>query len=96
MILILTAMKKHYNISVKGRVQGVGFRYNARRQALSLGLDGFVRNMSDGSVYIEVEGNISDLDEFVGWCKAGPSGSRVIDVHVSISNLEGLSGFNAF
>ena len=89
-------MKKHYNITIKGRVQGVGFRYNARRQALSLGLDGFVRNMPDGSVYIEVEGNLSDLDEFVGWCQAGPSGSRIIDVNVSISNLEGLSGFSAF
>ena len=87
-------MRKHYNITVKGRVQGVGFRYNARRQALALGLDGFVNNKPDGSVYIEVEGNQADLDEFVAWCNAGPSGSRVIDVYVSISNLEGLTGFN--
>ena len=77
-------------------MQGVGFRYNARRQALTLGLDGFVRNLSDGSVYVEVEGYPTDLDEFVGWCKAGSSGSKVIDVIVSISNLEGLSGFNAY
>jgi acylphosphatase len=89
-------LKKHYNITVKGRVQGVGFRYNARRQALALGLDGFVKNMPDGSVYIEVEGNEAELDEFVGWCQKGPSGSRIIDVIVSKSNLEGLSGFNAF
>ena len=87
-------MRKHYNITVKGRVQGVGFRYNARRQALTLGLDGFVNNKPDGSVYIEVEGNQADLDEFVAWCNAGPSGSRVIDVYVIISNLEGLTGFN--
>jgi acylphosphatase len=89
-------MKKHYNITVKGRVQGVGFRYNARRQALTLSLDGFVRNMPDGSVYIEVEGYQIDLDEFVNWCKAGPSGSRILDVIVSISNLEGLLGFKAY
>lgn len=89
-------MKKHYNITVRGRVQGVGFRYNARRQALTLGLDGFVKNMPDSSVYIEVEGYQADLDEFVSWCQTGPSGSRIIDVIVSISNLEGLSGFNAF
>ena len=89
-------MKKHYNITIKGRVQGVGFRYNARRQALTLGLEGFVKNMPDSSVYIEVEGYQTDLDEFVSWCQAGPSGSRVIDVIVSISNLEGLSGFKAF
>ena len=89
-------MKKHYNITVMGRVQGIGFRYNARRQALTLGLDGFVKNMPDGSVYIEAEGNPSALDEFVNWCQAGPSGSRIIDVKVSISNLEGLIGFNAY
>ena len=89
-------MKEHYNITVKGRVQGVGFRYNARRQALTLGLDGFVKNMPDGSVYVEVEGNESELDEFVDWCRKGPSGSRIIDVIVSKSNLESLSGFNAY
>jgi len=89
-------MRKHYNITIKGRVQGVGFRYNARRQALSLELDGFVKNMPDGSVYIEAEGNPVSLDEFVEWCREGPSGSRIIDVHVSISNLEGLTGFNTY
>ena len=89
-------MKKHYNITVRGRVQGVGFRYNASRQALTLGLDGFVKNMPDGSVYVEAEGNEAELDEFVDWCRKGPSGSRIIDVIVSKSNLEGLLGFNAF
>lgn len=89
-------MRRHYNITVEGRVQGVGFRYNARRQALALGLDGLVKNMPDSSVYIEVEGNQSDLDEFVDWCQTGPIGSRVIDVNVSISNLEGLVGFRAY
>ena len=89
-------MKKHYNITVKGRVQGVGFRYNARRQALTLGLDGFVKNMPDSSVYIETEGNEGELEEFVRWCRRGPSGSRVTDVIVSKSNLEGLSGFKAY
>jgi len=89
-------MRKHYNITVKGRVQGVGFRYNARRQALTLRLDGFVNNMPDGNVYIEVEGNQTDLDEFVNWCQTGPSGSRVIDVKVSVSNLEGLTGFKGY
>jgi acylphosphatase len=89
-------VKKHYNITVKGRVQGVGFRFNARRQALTLGLDGFAKNMPDGNVYVEAEGNEAELDEFVEWCRKGPSGSRIIDVIVSKSNLEGLSGFNAF
>jgi len=49
-------MKKHVNITVKGRVQGVGFRYSAMEAAEELGIKGFVRNMPDGSVYIEAEG----------------------------------------
>ena len=89
-------MRKHYNITIKGRVQGVGFRYNARRQALALGLDGFVKNMPDGSVYIEIEGNQMSLDDYVDWCRTGPSGSRIMNVTFSISNLEGLTGFNAY
>ena len=89
-------MRKHYNITIKGRVQGVGFRYNARRQALALGLDGFVKNMPDGSVYIEIEGNPMSMDEFVDWCQSGFSGSRIMNVTFSISNLEGLTGFNAY
>lgn len=89
-------MRKHYNITIKGRVQGIGFRYNAKRQALALGLDGFVKNMPDGSVYVETEGNPTAMDEFVSWCQEGPSGARIIEVNVSISNLEGLTGFTAY
>ena len=89
-------MRKHYNITIKGRVQGIGFRYNARRQALALGLDGFVKNMPDGSVYLEIEGNPAELDEFVSWCQEGPSGARILEVNVSNSNLEGLTGFSTY
>jgi acylphosphatase len=61
-----------YKIQVKGLVQGVGFRWNAAREARVLGITGFVRNMPDGSVYIEAEGSESQLNAFVKWCKNGP------------------------
>ena len=47
----------HKNIVIQGWVQGVGFRYAARKMAFQYGINGFVRNLPDGSVYIEAEGS---------------------------------------
>lgn len=62
---------------ISGRVQGVGFRYSARREALRLGLTGWVRNAEDGSVEIEAEGDEDGLAAFKAWLQAGPPGARV-------------------
>ena len=61
-----------YKIHVRGRVQGVGFRWSAIRAADKHGITGFVKNMPDGSVYIEAEGSIRQLNAFVDWCIKGP------------------------
>ena len=61
-----------YRIYVKGRVQGVGFRFSAVREARIRGITGFVKNQYDGSVYIEAEGSQEQLLEFVEWCRKGP------------------------
>jgi len=60
-----------YKIHVRGRVQGVGFRWSAVREAKKNGITGFVKNMSDGSVYVEAEGYGNQLKAFVEWCKTG-------------------------
>jgi acylphosphatase len=65
--------KMHYNITVSGRVQGVGFRWSAAAEARKFGITGFVRNLPNGNVYIEAEGSPSQLDDFVAWCKIGPA-----------------------
>lgn len=64
--------KLHYKINVMGHVQGVGFRWSASREARNRGIKGFVKNLSNGSVYIEAEGPIKELNSFVEWCKKGP------------------------
>jgi acylphosphatase len=73
-------MKNALAITIKGRVQGVGFRFSAVNKAQQLGLKGFVQNRIDGSVYIEAEGDPEDLNEFVQWCWQGPPSARVGDV----------------
>lgn len=65
-------LKLLFKIHVTGRVQGVGFRWNAANEAEKLGITGFIQNLSDGSVYIEAEGYRDQLNVFVEWCKQGP------------------------
>jgi len=61
-----------YKIHVSGYVQGVGFRWSTVRAAKNLGITGFVKNLPDGSVYIEAEGSAKQLKSFVDWCIKGP------------------------
>ena len=68
---------KNLTIKVYGLVQGVFFRYNTRKFARKLGLTGFVKNMPDGSVYIEAEGPEDKLIELLKYSKAGPKNARV-------------------
>jgi acylphosphatase len=62
---------------VRGRVQGVGFRWFVRERARELGVRGWVRNRGDGSVEIEAEGDLGSLDQLRKALWKGPSGSRV-------------------
>jgi len=61
-----------YMISVEGRVQGVGFRAFARREAVGLGLTGFARNTPEGLVEVLAQGEQDALDKFVDRLRVGP------------------------
>ena len=65
---------------IEGRVQQVGFRANCSRRALDLGISGWVRNQSDGSVEVQAEGPPLALSELRAWCEVGPPGARVVRV----------------
>ena len=74
---------------VSGSVQGVGFRYFTRWKAIELGLGGYVRNMSNGCVELEVEGPKEALDAFLNSVRRGPVGSRVIEYYTDERPLRG-------
>jgi acylphosphatase len=80
-------------VLVRGRVQGVGFRYWARSKAGHLGVNGWVRNRSDGSVEAEVEGEPVAVSEMIDALGRGPAGAVVSDVEVSDRPPEGEAGF---
>ncbi|MEQ6167259.1 acylphosphatase [Ekhidna sp. MALMAid0563] len=71
-----------FRIKVAGRVQGVFFRASTKEKADELGIRGWVRNESDGSVLIEAEGETSKLNEFKQWCTIGPSAAVVESIAV--------------
>ena len=72
--------------SVRGRVQGVSFRYYTRQEANRLGLSGWVRNESDGSVSVVAEGTRENLSRFLDFLQHGPPGARVSGVASKLSN----------
>ncbi len=66
--------------TVRGRVQGVGYRVFALREAMALGLDGSVANLGDGSVRVVAEGSRRDLDTLLALLGEGPPAGWVDDV----------------
>ena len=78
---------------VRGRVQGVGYRWSALSEARELGLVGFVTNRADGAVEAEAEGTTSAVDEFIDWLWRGPAGARVTAVDVEELPPTGGAGF---
>jgi acylphosphatase len=78
-------MKLHYEITVDGRVQGVGYRYFVRSRAKELQIAGFVRNSYDGKVEIEAEGDKKDLDTLLDYLRIGPPLARVTRMDISES-----------
>ena len=81
------------HLVVSGWVQGVGFRWSVSREARRLGVRGWVRNRSDGTVEVVAEGPEDAVAALVAWCRSGPGGAQVTGVDVTDEAPEGLSGF---
>ena len=80
---------------VNGWVQGVGYRYFVVNTALSLGLRGYVRNLSDGSVEVIAQGNRPNLERLLNMLQRGPSAADVKDIRTHWGQpTEHLSGFH--
>lgn len=78
---------------VSGRVQGVGFRFFARRAAETAGVKGWARNLADGRVETLVEGEENAVLRYLEKIRRGPIGGRVDSVEVEETSLEGLTTF---
>jgi acylphosphatase len=86
--------RERRHLVVHGRVQGVWFRGATLERAERAGVDGWVRNLPDGSVEAVFEGPAEAVEELVAFCRRGPRGARVERVEERPAGAaEGLRGF---
>jgi len=84
---------KHLNILVKGKVQGVSFRFSTKAVADQLGVKGIIKNEPNGDVYIEAEGDDFSIPLFLDWCHEGPTGAVVTSVDTHEAELKNYRNF---
>ena len=88
-----TAVARKFLIS--GRVQGVGYRFYAKRLAEELGVSGWVKNLADGRVEARATGDPEVIDELLAGLRQGPVGARVDQIEVSELQVESAgAGFD--
>jgi acylphosphatase len=86
--------KVAYRVRVYGRVQGVFFRTSMKEVAEDLGVDGWVRNMPDGSVEALVSGEEEKVEKILEWCRRGPELARVDRVEITPADPPTEKGFH--
>ena len=70
-------------LTIRGKVQGVGFRESMIREAAALGVTGWVRNRHDGSVEAVISGTEEQVNAILMWAHLGPPTAQVLDVDVA-------------
>ena len=75
-------------VVVRGRVQGVGFRFSMIDAARDAGVVGWVRNRDDGAVEAFVQGDAAAVERVVNWSRRGPPGARVTEIEAADAPLE--------
>ncbi len=80
------------HVHIRGRVQGVNFRYHTMQNARAAGLAGWVRNLPDRRVEAVLEGAKAAVEQLVDWCRVGPSSARVDHLDVTWETPSGEEG----
>ncbi len=81
-------MISELKIEVIGRVQGIGFRAMIKSYADKNGLKGYVANLDNGNVKIDIQGEKNKLDDFIEWIKTNPGMSKVIEMKIDIKKIK--------
>ncbi len=74
---------KRVRVIISGRVQGVGFRYFTQREGERLGVVGWVKNLPNGDVEAEAEGDETQIDAFTEAIRRGPPASRILNYQIN-------------
>jgi len=87
---------KHLDIVLVGKVQRVGLRFKIKLYAEELSLHGYARNITDGSVFIEVEGDESSTDEFTRWLRSSPGLSEIKNLEMNEGKIKYYRDFQIY
>ncbi|OJU28814.1 MAG: hypothetical protein BGN92_05985 [Sphingobacteriales bacterium 41-5] len=82
------------NIIVKGRVQGVGYRFSAKKAAEKMNITGTIKNLPDGLVEIYASGDSLNMERFIEWCHEGPNLAKVTQVIAIDIPYQGFKKFS--
>lgn len=85
---------KCVHLIVSGKVQGVFFRDSTRKKALQLGLKGYAKNLTDGTVEVVAQGSQEKLEEFIAFIRKGPGIAQVTDIKSTHKQPENFSSFD--
>jgi acylphosphatase len=84
---------KCYQIRIYGKIHNLGFRFYTMQAAVKRKVYGYVKNSSDGSVFIEAEGEEENLADFIDWCQKGPFFTRIENVTIEEVDLHNHKSF---
>ena len=84
----------HAHAYVSGTVQGVSFRYRAQAKAMKHKVNGWIRNLEDGRVELEAEGEADAVEMLIEWCRRGPMFATVTGVEVTYGAPKGFESFD--
>jgi acylphosphatase len=86
-------MKKHFNLTVIAESNTPGFRFSVMEKAYKYEVSGYIRRKHNGGFFIEAEGDETNLEGFVEWCRKGPLGTIIQRIDIEESNVKDLEGF---
>lgn len=89
-------IKKHFEVTLHGKVQGIGLRYLTKERADQFKLWGYARNTRDNGLFIVIEGSDTGISELLNWLKSNPGLSQVDTVKVTEGRIEGFRNFEVF
>ncbi len=84
------------HVFISGKVQGVGYRFSTLQTAVSLDINGWVKNLPDGRVEAVFEGSEEVVKKMIYWCYQGPRSAVITDVLVKYEEVEGIEGFEIY
>lgn len=82
------------HVIIKGKVQGVFYRATAKEVAQNLKISGWIKNTDEGHVEAVISGSEDKLQQFIVWCKQGPSGAIITHVHAEEISEQSFERFS--